>query len=242
VEKEEFVLHYQPKVDALGRIVSLEALIRWQRPDGGLVAPARFVPVLEETGLIMQAGSWALRRAVHDRRAWSRKGLPALRVAVNVSAVQLRQPDFLAEIRAALGDDPERAGIDLEITESLIMEDIAANNEKLRAVAALGMQIAVDDFGTGYSSLAYLSKLPVHFLKVDRSFVNAMENDAAAITLVSTIVSLAHSLRLKVVAEGVETERQAELLRGLACDLMQGYLFSKPLPPAELEALLAGKG
>ena len=240
VEKEEFLLHYQPKVDAAGRIVGVEALIRWQSPGQGLVPPGHFVPILEETGLIMQAGNWALRRAAQDRRAWAAKGLPAPRVAVNVSAVQLRQDAFLADLRQALGDGSAGdAGVDLEITESLVMEDIEANIRKLQGASGLGMRIAVDDFGTGYSSLAYLAKLPVHSLKIDRAFVNAMQGDANAMTLVSTIVSLAHSLRLKVVAEGVETEAQAGLLRQLRCDEMQGFLFSRPVPPGELEALLA---
>ncbi len=239
LEKEEFVLHYQPKVDLeRSRIVGLEALIRWQSPELGLVPPLQFIPLLEETGLIQQVGSWALRRASLDHRNWTEQKLKPPRVAVNVSPIQLRQRDFVAVVEQAIIDGLAPTGIDLEITESLIMEDIEANIAKLNAVRRLGINIAIDDFGTGYSSLAYLARLPVQSLKIDRSFIDAMNKDANAMTLVSTIVSLAHSLRLKVVAEGVETEEQAKILRSLKCDEMQGYLFSKPLPVAGLVELL----
>jgi diguanylate cyclase (GGDEF)-like protein/PAS domain S-box-containing protein len=239
VEREEFVLHYQPKVGEGGRIAGVEALIRWLSPEEGLVPPDRFISVLEETGLIVPAGRWALGQAVRDRHAWLAKGLAAPRVAVNVSAAQLRQADFVQELGEALRGLGAQAGIDLEITESLVMEDIEATIPKLLAARELGVEIAVDDFGTGYSSLAYLAKLPVQALKIDRAFVHAMQKDADAMTLVGTIVSLAHSLRLKVVAEGVETAAEAEVLRGLRCDEMQGYFFSRPVPAAELEGLLA---
>ena len=230
IDNEEFVLHYQPKVDLRDRrIVGLEALIRWQTPQG-LIPPLKFVPVLEETGLIAQAGAWAIRRAVLDHRAWAEKGLAAPRVAVNVSPMQLHQKTFVQTVEQMMSAGLKPAALDLEITESLIMEDIAGNIEKLKAVRALGIEIAIDDFGTGYSSLAYLAKLPVHTLKIDRSFVITMDQDPNAMTLVSTIISLAHSLRLNVVAEGVETESQANTLRLLRCDTMQGYLISKPVP------------
>jgi diguanylate cyclase (GGDEF)-like protein len=239
LEKEEFVLHYQPKVDLQTRaIVGVEALIRWQSPERGLVPPLQFIPLLEETGLIQQVGSWALRRASLDHRAWAEQGLKAPRVAVNVSPIQLRQRNFVEVIEQAIMDGLAPTAIDLEITESLIMEDIQGNIEKLNAVRALGVNIAIDDFGTGYSSLGYLAKLPVQSLKIDRSFISAMNKDPNAMTLVSTIISLAHSLRLKVIAEGVEMEEQANFLRLLRCDEMQGYLFSKPLPMDGLVALL----
>jgi diguanylate cyclase (GGDEF)-like protein len=239
LEKEEFVLHYQPKVDLERRsIVGVEALIRWQSPELGLVPPLQFIPLLEETGLILQVGSWALRRAALEHRGWVELGLKPPRVAVNVSPIQLRQRDFVAVVEQAIIDGLAPTGIDLEITESLIMEDIEANIQKLNAVRSLGIKVAIDDFGTGYSSLGYLAKLPVQSLKIDRSFITAMHKDANAMTLVSTIVSLAHALRLKVVAEGVETEEQAKILRLLKCDEMQGYLFSKPLPVDGLIALL----
>jgi PAS domain S-box-containing protein/diguanylate cyclase (GGDEF)-like protein len=239
LEKEEFVLHYQPKVDtATRRIDSVEALIRWQSPEMGLVPPLDFIPLLEETGLILEVGAWALRRAVLDHRDWKRQRLSAPRVAVNVSAVQLRRRDFVATVEDAIKLGLVPPGIDIEITESLVMEDIEANMKKLEAVRVLGVSIAIDDFGTGYSSLGYLAKLPVHSLKIDRSFIITMLKDPAIMTLVSTIVSMAHSLRLKVVAEGVDAEEQAEVLDRIGCDQLQGYLFSKPVPFDEMTVLL----
>jgi diguanylate cyclase (GGDEF)-like protein/PAS domain S-box-containing protein len=239
VEREEFVLHYQPKIELETReIVGVEALIRWQSPDLGLVPPGKFIPLLEETGLILQVGSWALKRAALDHRRWVEQKLKAPRVAVNVSQIQLRQRDFVSVVEQAIIEGLAPTAIDLEITESLVMQDIQANIAKLKAVRGLGVRIAIDDFGTGYSSLGYLAQLPVESLKIDRSFIVAMLSDPNATTLVSTIISLARSLRLKVVAEGVETEEQAKLLHLLRCDEMQGYLFSKPLPKAELVKLL----
>src|SRR5438034_1252016 len=239
LERDEFILHYQPKVDLERRsIVGVEALIRWQSPELGLVPPLQFIALLEETGLIQQVGSWALKRASLDHRSWVEQGIKAPRVAVNVSPIQLRQRIFVEVIEHAIMEGTAPTAIDLEITESLIMEDIEANIAKLNAVRGLGIKIAIDDFGTGYSSLGYLAKLPVQSLKIDRSFISAMHKETNAMTLVSTIVSLAHSLRLKVVAEGVETEEQAKILRLLRCDEMQGYLFSKPLPMAGLVELL----
>jgi diguanylate cyclase (GGDEF)-like protein/PAS domain S-box-containing protein len=242
VEREEFVLHYQPKVDLERReIVGVEALIRWQSPELGLVPPGKFIALLEETGLILQVGSWALKRAALDHRRWVEQKLKVPRVAVNVSQIQLRQRDFVAVVEQAIFEGLAPTAIDLEITESLIMQDVQTNIAKLKAVCELGMKIAIDDFGTGYSSLGYLAQLPVESLKIDRSFIVAMHSDPNATTLVSTIISLARSLRLKVVAEGVETEEQAKLLRLLRCDEMQGYLFSKPLPFEQITALLKAK-
>src|SRR6266849_5507364 len=239
LEKEEFVLHYQPKVDtATRRIDSVEALIRWQSPDLGLVPPMQFIPLLEETGLILEVGAWALGRAVMDHRTLMEQSSPAPRIAVNVSPVQLRKRDFVASVEEALRPGADLPGIDLEITESLVMEDIEANMKKLEAVRVLGVSIAIDDFGTGYSSLGYLAKLPVHSLKIDRSFIITMLKDPAIMTLVSTIISLAHSLNLKVVAEGVDSEDQASALKRLGCDQMQGFLFSKPVDFDEITVLL----
>src|SRR5467141_1439833 len=239
LEEEEFVLHYQPKVDtATRRIESVEALIRWQSPEMGLVPPMDFIPLLEETGLILEVGAWALRRAVRDHRTWRERGGPAPRIAVNVSPIQLRKRDFVASIEEAMRPGAVPPGIDLEITESLVMEDIEANMKKLEAVRVLGVSIAIDDFGTGYSSLGYLAKLPVHSLKIDRSFIITMLKDPAIMTLVSTIISMAHSLRLKVVAEGVDAEEQAEVLDRLGCDQLQGYLFSKPVDFDQITALI----
>jgi diguanylate cyclase (GGDEF)-like protein/PAS domain S-box-containing protein len=239
LEKEEFVLHYQPKVELENRqIVGVEALIRWQSPDLGLVPPAKFIPLLEETSLILQVGSWALARAALDHRGWVEQGLKAPRVAVNVSQVQLRQRDFVRVVEQAIIGGVAPTGIDLEITESLVMQDIEANIAKLHAVRNLGMKIAIDDFGTGYSSLAYLAKLPVETLKIDRVFISSMLDDPHTATLVQTVISMAHSLGLKVVAEGVETEEQAKVLRLLRCDEMQGYVFSKALPLEQVTTLL----
>jgi diguanylate cyclase (GGDEF)-like protein len=232
LDNEEFVLHYQPKVSLVsGKLTGAEALIRWNDPRTGLVPPGRFIPVLEETGLIYDVGRWALRQAIKDYLRWRAAGLSAVRIAVNVSPLQLRNRGFIDEIRQAIGVDAlAAAGLELEITESLIMEDIKHNIASLQAVRDLGVSIAIDDFGTGFSSLSYLAKLPVHTLKIDRSFVIEMTTAPEGLALVSTIINLAHSLKLKVVAEGVETEEQSRLLRLLACDEMQGFLFSKPLP------------
>jgi diguanylate cyclase (GGDEF)-like protein/PAS domain S-box-containing protein len=238
IEREEFVLHYQPRVEVLTRrIVGVEALIRWQTK-GQLVPPMKFIPLLEETGLIHEVGTWALQQAVLDHKGWIERGIKAPRVAVNVSAVQLRQRDFVARVRRDIERGAMPPGVDLEITESMVMDDVAGNIEKLRAVRDLGLNVAIDDFGTGYSSLAYLAKLPVNSLKIDRSFIITMLEDPNAMTLVSTIISLAHALKLKVVAEGVDAEDQLDPLRLLRCDEMQGYLFSKPLPAEELIAML----
>jgi diguanylate cyclase (GGDEF)-like protein len=237
IERDEFVLHYQPRVDfEARRVLGLEALIRWQS-EGRLVPPGQFIPLLEETGLILQVGAWALREAVRQHRSWLDQGIAAPRIAVNVSTVQLRQKDFVARVKRAIEQGASPTGIDLEITESMIMDDIAGNIGKLRAVRDLGVSIAIDDFGTGYSSLAYLAKLPVASLKIDRSFVITMLADPNTMTLVSTVISLGHALKLKVVAEGVDSEDQASMLRLLRCDEMQGYLFSKPLPAAQVIAL-----
>jgi diguanylate cyclase (GGDEF)-like protein/PAS domain S-box-containing protein len=238
LDRDEFRLHYQPRVDVQSRrILGMEALLRWQSKDR-LVPPFEFIPLLEETGLILEVGTWALQRAVLEHQNWLAAGILAPRVAVNVSAVQLRQRDFVARVRRAVEQGATPTGLDLEITESMVMHDIADNIDKLRAIRELGVDVAIDDFGTGYSSLAYLARLPVGSLKIDRSFINAMLKDENSMTLVATIISLAHALGLKVVAEGVETEEQASLLGHLRCDQMQGYLFSKPLPPEQLLSLL----
>jgi EAL domain-containing protein (putative c-di-GMP-specific phosphodiesterase class I) len=232
LDKEEFVLHYQPKVGlASGKLTGAEALIRWNDPRTGLVPPGRFIPVLEETGMIHEVGRWALRQAVEDYLRWRAAGLAAVRIAVNVSPLQLRDRGFIAEIEQAIGIDAHAAaGLELEITESLIMENVQHSIASLKAIRAMGVTMAIDDFGTGFSSLSYLAKLPVDTLKIDRSFVIDMTAGPDGLALVSTIITLAHSLNLKVVAEGVETEEQSRLLRLLNCDEMQGFLFSKPVP------------
>jgi len=239
LENDEFVLHYQPKVTLDDRsIVGVEALIRWMSPELGLVPPMQFIPLMEETGIILEAGAWALRRAVLDYDSWRERGLVAPRISVNVSPIQLRQRDFVHTVEQALKQGAAPHGIGLEITESLIMEDIEGNIEKLKAIRSLGMNIAVDDFGTGYSSLAYLAKLPVQTLKIDRAFIITMLKDPNAMTLVSTMITLAHSLGLKVVAEGVDEEAQAKMLGVMRCDEMQGYLFSPAVPAEKIESML----
>jgi EAL domain-containing protein (putative c-di-GMP-specific phosphodiesterase class I) len=236
----ELLLYYQPKVDLEARrLTGAEALMRWMHPERGLVLPATFIPLMEESGLIVEAGMWALKQASTDRARWLGLSLRAPRVAVNVSSAQLRREDFVRSVEAALPAGETQAGIDLEVTESLLMKDAAENIEKLSRIRKLGVSIALDDFGTGYSSLAYLARLPVETIKIDRSFVVAMLEDPSAMTLVSTVISLAHALKLKTVAEGVESEEQAKILRLLRCDQMQGYLISKPMPFDAMTAYLA---
>lgn len=232
VDNGEFVLHYQPKVNiATGRLTSAEALIRWNDPRMGLVPPGDFIPSLEETGLIYDVGRWALRQAISDYLCWRNAGLPAVRIAVNVSPLQLRHRDFSDEISRVIETDIHAAaGLELEITESLLMENVERSISTLKLIRAMGVTIAVDDFGTGFSSLNYLSKLPLDTLKIDRSFVIEMTIAPEGLALVSTIINLAHSLKLKVVAEGVETLEQSRLLQAMSCDEMQGYLFSKAVP------------
>jgi diguanylate cyclase (GGDEF)-like protein/PAS domain S-box-containing protein len=237
IDKEEFVLHYQPKVNLVsGKVTGAEALIRWNDPRTGLVPPGMFIPILEETSLIYEVGRWALHKAMSDYLRWRAKGLPAVRIAVNVSPLQLRNSNFIDEIRRVVSLDGHAAdGLELEITESLIMENVKLSITSLQAIRDLGVTIAIDDFGTGFSSLSYLAKLPVDTLKIDRAFVIEMDNPEG-MALVSTIIILAHALKLKVVAEGVETEQQSRQLLSLNCDEMQGFLFSKPVPAEIFEA------
>ena len=237
LDREEFVLHYQPKVDlGSGEITGVEALIRWNDPRTGLVSPGIFIPVLEETGLIYDVGLWALNQSLQDYRRWRAAGLHAVRIAVNISPLQMRHPGFIAVIEQMVASDAHAArGLELEITEGIIMSDMEQAISSLHAIRALGISIAIDDFGTGFSSLGYLSKLPIDTLKIDGMFVADMATDQQGLSLVSTIINLAHSLQLKVVAECVETEEQSRLLRLLKCDEMQGYLFSKPVPVDVLE-------
>ena len=236
----QFVLHYQPKFEVNTRKINgLEALIRWQDPELGLVPPSEFIPLMEETGLILDVGQWALRRAIEDHRGWSARGLRPPRIAVNVSPIQLRQRDFVDTVMHAVsGFADGDVALDLEITESVIMENMAEMMHKLRSVHALGLRIAMDDFGTGYSSLSCIAQLPINTLKVDRSFVIEMARSDYHRNIVTMIIQLAHALRLDVVAEGVDAEEQLRILEQLGCDGMQGYLLSKPLPAVEIEALL----
>jgi diguanylate cyclase len=241
LEREQFVLHYQPKFEvASGRIVGMEALARWDDPERGLMSPAHFIPLLEETGLILELGDWALRRALSDYRRWREAGLDPPRVAVNVSAMQLHRADFVDRVLALVeASGVPAAALELEITESLIMQDIEAGTRSLRRLRDAGLCIAVDDFGTGYSSLRYLAKLPLDALKIDQSFVATMLEDPSSRAIVSMIISLAHALELHVVAEGVDADAQAAALRRMGCDQLQGFLLGMPVAEPVAAALLA---
>ena len=240
LERDEFVLHYQPKADLnTGVITGVEALIRWNRPGQGTVAPDVFISTLEDTGMIVPVGAWVIRTACAEVQSWDRLGLPPLSLAVNLSARQFRQTDLaqvITEVLSATGMAANR--LELELTESLLMEDNALSSGVLAEFARMGVRVAIDDFGTGHSSLSYLKRFSVDTLKIDRSFVRDTPVDAEDCAIATAIVALAHSLRLKVVAEGVETRDQLAFLRGLGCDEMQGYLLSRPLPAAQLVAWL----
>ncbi|HEX8757746.1 MAG TPA: EAL domain-containing protein [Steroidobacteraceae bacterium] len=241
LEEQQFVLHYQPQIElASGRIDSAEALLRWRDPVGGLVLPGRFLPVLEASGLIVPLGNWTLLKAVEELEGWRHAGCGPMRVAVNVSAQQLKQREFLhgllglAERLAPL----EGFGLDIEITETTLLQDLEGTSEKLRELRRAGIRVALDDFGTGYSSLGLLSKLPVDVLKIDRSFVSGLPMDAASVTLVASIVELASAFNLITVAEGVETDEQLAALRALRCSHSQGFLHGAPVPAPELAQML----
>ena len=240
LRQQQFVNYYQPKVDlASGKIVGLEALVRWIHPERGLVPPMDFVPALESTGLIVDAGEHILRRAVADWAAWRDAGLVPPRIAVNVAAAQLRRGDFVDALRAALapiGGDTSAIGV--EVTESVLISDMETAVAVLKQIRELGIPVSIDDFGTGYSSLAYIVTLPIDELKIDRAFVRKVTEDPAYRGIVSTCISLAHNLNLKVVAEGVETEGQVLTLQALQCDIGQGYYYSKPIPADQTAVLL----
>jgi diguanylate cyclase (GGDEF)-like protein len=240
LDERQFVLHYQPQVSlATGRVDGVEALLRWQDPERGLVLPGQFLPVLESSGMIVAVGEWVLRQAAEDCLRWRRTGLAPLRIAVNVSAQQIRRRVFVEQVLAAaqpcLG---QGCGIDLEITETGLLHDVEGASSKLRQLRAAGLRVALDDFGTGYSSLGLLSKLPVDLVKIDRSFITGLPEDNASVTLVSSVIGLASAFGLKVVAEGVETDGQLAMLRKMGCDHSQGYLHSRPIPAEQLEKLL----
>ena len=233
-------LHYQPKIDVQsGALAGLEALIRWNDPELGAVPPAKFVSLMEETGMILAAGNWALRRAAADMRRWQAAGLEVPRISVNVSAIQLRQKDFVDSVLQAIaGLGRGRPLLDLEITESVLVDDIEESTRKLQTLRRAGIEVSVDDFGTGYCSLGYLARLPVDTLKIDRSFVVRMGEAGTPRNIVAMIVSLAHTLGLKVIAEGVEHDAQVRLLRSLGCDQIQGFYVSQPVPADKVESLL----
>jgi len=240
LEGGQFILHYQPKVDVrTGVIVGMEALARWNHPERGLIAPAGFVSLAEETGLIVPFGDWVVREACMQNRAWQRRGLPQMPVAVNISAAQFRQRDFVQGVADALAETGLAARyLELELTETVVMHEPEEAASMLRELHAMGISISIDDFGTGYSSLAYLKRFPIRKLKIDQSFVRDIPADADDVAIVRAIVAMAHGLRLRVVAEGVEREDQLDLLRTLGADEYQGYLYSRPLAAHEIERRL----
>ena len=240
LRKNEFIIHYQPQVDIpSGRVVAAEALVRWEMPGVGLVPPLDFIPLAEQTGFIVPIGEWVLRAACEQARAWQKSGLPPLIMAVNLSARQFQQQDLASQIADALKKSelaPQQ--LDLEITESHAMQDADFTLSVFHDLQAMGVRISIDDFGTGYSSLGFLKQFPINTLKIDRSFVKDLATDAKDEAIVSAVIVLAHRLNLDVVAEGVETVAELDILRKHQCNRMQGYYFSKPLPAVELELLL----
>jgi EAL domain-containing protein (putative c-di-GMP-specific phosphodiesterase class I) len=236
IELEEFLLHYQPQIDmATGRVIGVEALVRWRHPKRGLVPPDMFIPIAEETGLILPIGEFVLRTACLQLKAWQSAGFPPLRMAVNLSARQFKQdnlPGLVAEIIAGTGIDSRL--LELEITESAAMDSPETTIVSLDRFREMGVELAIDDFGTGYSSLSYLKRFPINRLKIDRSFVMDIETDLDNAAITAATITLAHKLGKEVVAEGVETGAQLSFLRDQKCDIVQGYFFSRPLPVAEI--------
>jgi diguanylate cyclase (GGDEF)-like protein len=237
---KELKLFYQPKVDvSTGQLRSLEALIRWRHPTRGLIMPAEFIPIAEDTGLILPVGTWVIREACRQARAWQQQGLPYLRIAVNVSPTQFRQGDFATIVRQALADNSlDPSYLEIELTEATLMHNAEKASAMLDQLSRLGVVVAIDDFGTGYSSMSYLQRFPIDKLKIDLSFIRHLETNQDDASIVRAIISLAHGLRLKVVAEGVESSGQLDILRALGCDQFQGFLRSAAVPPEEIETLI----
>jgi diguanylate cyclase (GGDEF)-like protein len=241
LERKEFLLHYQPQVDLnTGQIVGFEALMRWQHPDLGLVSPAKFIPIAEETGLIVPMGEWALRTACAQNKVWQDSGLSPVVVSVNMSVRQFQQKNLVGMVSQVLKETRLDAKyLELELTESVLMQKEEPVIAMLSELHSMGIALSIDDFGTGYSSLSYLNRFPINTLKIDQSFASNITRNRNDTVIVTAIITLAHSLRMKAVAEGVETAEQLEFLRSLQCDRMQGYLFSMPLPADEATKLLA---
>jgi EAL domain-containing protein (putative c-di-GMP-specific phosphodiesterase class I) len=242
VHAGEFVLHYQPKMNLVsGAAIGIEALIRWRAPDGRLIPPAEFIPAAEKSGLIIPIGEWALREACRQNRAWRAEGLPALPVSVNVSAAQFRRKDFLDVVTRVLretGHPPEQ--LELELTESILMEDGEHTISVLRALKAMGLRVSIDDFGTGYSSLSYLKRFPIDTLKIDQSFVRDIDLNPDQAAIVRAVITMTKSLKQRIIAEGVETAGQQAFLLANGCDEIQGFLFSEPMPADELSRFVRG--
>ncbi len=242
LEENELAVYYQAKVDLrTGEPTGMEALVRWRHPDRGVISPAAFLPVAEQTGLIAPISDWVTREACRQTAIWHKTGLPGLKVAVNLSSVQFRRQSVVASITAALEDaDLDPSQLEVEITEGVLMGDSEVITETFRWLGAAGISLAVDDFGTGYSSLSYLTRFPLDVVKIDQSFVRAMEGDKSSATIVRAVIRLAHLLGMKVVAEGVENTAALMLLRDERCDLGQGWLFGKAVPADEFEAAVRG--
>jgi diguanylate cyclase (GGDEF)-like protein len=240
LERDELRLHYQPKVSlAAGHICGMEALLRWQHPQMGLVSPDRFIPIAEESGLIRPIGAWVLKTACMQNRAWRRQGMQRFPIAVNLSPRQFGEESLLHDIKSALADSGlEGSDLELEITESMVMNDPEQAVNTLRRLKELGIRVAIDDFGTGYSSLAYLKRFPIDSVKVDRSFVDDIPQDVDSMAIAQAIIAMAHSLRLKVVAEGVESEVQVSFLRAQGCDEIQGHYFSAARSASEIPGIM----
>ena len=242
IERGELRLHYQPLIDLMtDRIVGFEALVRWQHPVRGLVPPLSFIPLAEETGLIVPLGRWVLETACRQAKLWgeARRGGPPLMMSVNLSARQFGQPDLVDQVDAILTETGlDASTLELEITESVVMDQSEVGVRSLHRLRDMGVRLVLDDFGTGYSSLAYLKHLPLDTIKIDRTFVAGLDGEADR-SIVEAVIALAHGLRITVVAEGIETEAQFEILRSMGCDVGQGYLFARPLPEAEAARLLS---
>jgi diguanylate cyclase (GGDEF)-like protein len=241
IARSEFVLHYQPQVDLrTGRVFAVEALVRWKHPTQGLLSPKKFIPLAEETGLIVPIGDWVLHEACRQNKAWQDSGLPPLVVSVNVSARQLKEKNLVDRVASALKESGLEAEqhLELELTESLIMQDIKLAVVTMKELRGLGVQLSIDDFGTGYSSLSALKNFPVARLKIDKSFIDGIPADENDKAVTSAMIALGQKLNLRVIAEGVETDAQVAFLRECNCDEMQGYHFSKPVPPQSIERLL----
>jgi len=244
LDRDEFVLHYQPQVDIRsGMISGVEALVRWQHPELGMVQPGQFIPIAEASGLIIPLGEWVMRRACRDAASWMAEGLPVPIVSVNVSGHGFQQPGFYDSVLDAVmeaGLKPDHLA--LELTESVLMRDVESVAGTLRRLSHIGVQLAVDDFGTGYSSLAYLKRFPLNMIKIDRGFIKDLSLDPEDASIVIAIIQMAHGLCLSVIAEGVETEDQLAFLRGRECDYVQGYLFSRAEPAERIAEMLRGGG
>jgi diguanylate cyclase (GGDEF)-like protein len=244
LERDEFVLHYQPRIDVLsGRLVGAEALIRWQHPERGLLQPSEFIPLVEDAGLEIPIGEWAIRTACRQSAAWRAAGLAAVPIAVNLASTHLREEGLPGLVATALATHGVPAcGLEIEVTESILLADPELSVRIAQELATLGVQLSIDDFGTGYSSMSYLKKLPIAALKIDRSFVRDLESDPDDAAIVSAIIALAHSLKLKVVAEGVETQAQLAFLQSVACDEYQGFLTGRPVDVQAFTQLLRDSG